>query len=286
MTIWPYLQLSRPKQWTKNIFVLAPLFFSKHLFEWDRMEAALQAFLAFCLIASAVYVLNDIVDVEKDRLHPKKKNRPLAAGLIGKWSAVVYGILIYLVALWVGFQVNPTVLWFLLLYFFMNLLYSFWLKNVVLVDIFIIAFGFVIRVLVGVWAIQVTPSPWLLLCTFLLALFLGLCKRRAEIIVLQDSAGSHRKILKEYNERLLDQLISLVASATIMAYSLYTFNNTPSNLMMITIPFVLFAIFRYLYLVYTKKSGGEPSSILLGDGLFLSSTLLWGMMSMVIVHFS
>ena len=286
MTIWPYLQLSRPKQWTKNIFVLAPLFFSKHLFEWDRMEAALQAFLAFCLIASAVYVLNDIVDVEKDRLHPKKKNRPLAAGLIGKWSAVVYGILIYLVALWVGFQVNPTVLWFLLLYFFMNLLYSFWLKNVVLVDIFIIAFGFVIRVLVGVWAIQVTPSPWLLLCTFLLALFLGLCKRRAEIIVLQDSAGSHRKILKEYNERLLDQLISLVASATIMAYSLYTFNSTPSNLMMITIPFVLFAIFRYLYLVYTKKSGGEPSSILLGDGLFLSSTLLWGMMSMVIVHFS
>lgn len=286
MTILPYLQLSRPKQWTKNIFVLAPLFFSKHLFEWDRTEAALQAFIAFCLMASAVYVLNDLVDVEKDRLHPKKKNRPLAAGRMSKWSAVIYGVAIYLVALWIGLQLNPTVLWFLLLYFFMNLLYSFWLKNVVLVDIFIIAFGFVIRVLVGVWAIQVIPSPWLLLCTFLLALFLGLCKRRAEIIVLQDSAGSHRKILNEYNERLLDQLISLVASATIMAYSLYTFNSTPSNLMMITIPFVLFAIFRYLYLVYTKKSGGEPSSILLGDGLFLSSTLLWGMMSMVIVHFS
>lgn len=268
MRYWHFIQLSRPKQWIKNIFVLAPLFFSENLFDGDRLYSSILAFIAFCLMSSSVYVLNDIVDREKDRNHPKKKNRPIAAGLIGPWSASLFGLVLFIVALYLGTLLGTYVISILSGYFLMNILYSFWLKNVVLIDIFIIAFGFVMRVLAGVYSIHVIPSPWLLLCTLLLALFLGLCKRKAELSILEEGAGSHRKILEEYSGKLLDQLISMVASAVIMAYSLYTFNSPQGTLMMMTIPFVLFALFRYLLLVDSKQSGGEPANVLFGDPYF------------------
>jgi len=283
--IVPYLKLIRPKQWTKNLFVFGGLFFSHNLMHADKVQLAIWTFLAFCLISSAVYVLNDIVDVEKDRMHPKKKNRPLAAGQIRIPMAVFYGLLLFVSAVSIASILGLKVLGIVLVYFMMNVLYSFMLKNIVLVDVFVIALGFVFRVLAGTFALPVEPSPWLLLCTFLLSLFLGLAKRRAEILVLQSGAGSHRKILEEYNaDKLIDQLISVVSSATIMAYALYTFNSPEGQRMMYTIPFVIYAMFRYLYLVYKKEGGGEPANILIGDKPFLISCVLFAIVALAIIY--
>ncbi|MCX7569688.1 decaprenyl-phosphate phosphoribosyltransferase [Tumebacillus sp. DT12] len=285
MSIVPYVKLSRPKQWTKNLFVFGALFFSRQMFEADKVLHALLTFVAFCLISSAVYVLNDIVDVEKDRQHPKKKHRPLAAGTIKIPGAIVYGVLLLagalLLALSIGWQVTAV----LLAYFVMNILYSFWLKHVVLVDVFVIALGFVFRVTAGSYALPVDPSEWLLLCTLLLALFLGLSKRRAELLLLASGAKSHRKILDEYSDdKLIDQLISVVSAATIMAYALYTFNTQAGTQMMYTIPFVIYAIFRYLFLVYKRERGGEPANILLGDKPFLAACVLWALTAFLLIY--
>jgi 4-hydroxybenzoate polyprenyltransferase len=278
-------KLSRPKQWSKNVFVLGALFFSHQMFEPAKAGAALLTLLAFCLISSSVYVLNDLVDVERDRLHPKKRHRPLAAGVIGKRTAVLYGLLLFATATWIALTLEWAVAVVMMLYFAMNVGYSFWLKHVVLIDVFVIALGFVFRVLAGAYALPVVPSEWLLLCTFLLALFLGLCKRRAELVVLAAGAGSHRKILEEYShDKLIDQLISLVSAATIMAYSLYTFNSTQGGRMMVTIPFVMYALFRYLFLVYKRDRGGEPANILFGDKPFLIGCLLWALSSFVLIY--
>lgn len=282
----PYLKLSRPKQWSKNVFVFGALFFSHQLFDIHRIEMAFLTFVAFCLASSSVYVLNDIVDVEKDRMHPKKKLRPLAAGTIKMPSAVVYGVLILAVSLFLSWFIAWKVMLIVISYFVMNILYSFWLKHVVLIDVFVIAFGFVFRVLAGSYALPVAPSPWLLLCTLLLALFLGLCKRRAELLVLAEGASSHRKILNEYeDDKLVDQLIAVLSAATIMAYSLYAFSGPKGSRMMITIPFVIYALFRYLFLVYKRESGGEPANILLGDKAFLIACLLWAVSSFGIIYF-
>lgn len=275
MHLFYLIKLSRPKQWTKNVFVLSALFFSQQLFVVNKIMLSLFTFIAFCLISSAVYVLNDIVDLKKDQLHPKKKFRPLAAGHINIKNATIYGIMILIVSLFLAISISINVFYILSLYFVLNISYSFWLKHIVLIDVFIIAIGFVLRVMAGSLALPVNPSPWLLLCTLLLALFLGLCKRKSEIMVLQDNAGDHRRILDDYNDKLLDQLISLVSATTIMAYSLYTFNSSNGTYLMYTIPIVVYSIFRYFFLVYKKDRGGEPANILLGDKSFLGSCILW-----------
>jgi len=285
MSLRPFIQLSRPKQWTKNLFVLGALFFAERLYYIHPIILAVLAFLSFCLISSAVYVFNDITDIEKDRLHPVKRNRPLAAGILSKRSAVVYGLILMVCALVLAWCVRPQVFTIVLIYFVMNNFYSLWGKHIVLVDVFIIAIGFVLRVLAGSYALPVKSSSWLLLCTLLLSLFLGLCKRRAELQLLRTNAGSHRRILNDYSEKLLDQLIGIVSASIITTYSLYTFFGLQSDHMMYTVPLVIYAIFRYLYLVYQKELGGEPANILLADKPFMVACGLWVATAFFIIYF-
>lgn len=222
-------------------------------------------FIIFCIISGCVYILNDITDVEKDRQHPEKKNRPIAAGKIEIRSAIAGGIILYLIAIVSAFILNKQFGILVLLYFIINVVYTYRLKHVVIIDVMIIAAGFVIRAVAGAVLIHVIFTSWFLLCTMQLALFLALAKRRHELLLLADEKGSYRKVLDEYSPELLDQLITIVTASTIMTYSLYTFTAPKGNLMMLTIPLVLYGIFRYLYLVHKHKGGGKPEDILLDD---------------------
>jgi 4-hydroxybenzoate polyprenyltransferase len=280
-----WIRLSRIKQWTKNLFVLAPLFFAGELFHFDKVRAEFGAFLAFCLVSSSVYVVNDIVDREKDRMHPKKRFRPLAVGQITPVQAGVFGLLLLVAGLGLGFAVSFWTGVLLAAYLIMNLFYSFWLKQLVIVDVMTIALGFVLRVTAGSSAIRVTPSPWLLVCTFLLAIFLGLCKRRNEMWVLEKNAVQHRKILEEYQGQFLDQLIVVACASTILGYSLYTFNAVDAPWLMLGIPFVIYSMFRYLFLVYKKDLGDSPELILLEDKPFIVSGVLWILVNAAVLYF-
>jgi 4-hydroxybenzoate polyprenyltransferase len=246
------------------------------------------AFLIFCLLSSVVYIINDMLDVEADRRHPKKRFRPLAAGEISMGQARVTVAVLLLVTLPGAFLLEPTFGAVALLYFVSNLAYSLRLKHVVLIDVFLIAAGFVLRAIAGALVISVAISPWFLLCTTLAALFLALTKRRHELVLLSDTAASHRKILQEYSTPLLEEMIAVVTSSTVMAYSLYTFfapNLPPNHAMMWTIPFVLYAIFRYLYLVYRKEEGGSPDEVLIKDIPLLTCIMIWGLASVAILYF-
>lgn len=281
-----YIKLLRPKQWIKNLFVVAPLIFAKHIFEYNYVIRVLAAFVLFCCISSSVYVLNDIIDCEKDRLHPKKKNRPIASGIISKIEGgIVIAILLPLV-LFVSFYMDIYFGFAVLLYFLNNLLYSFKIKHMVILDVMSIAVGFLLRVIGGALVIRVYISPWILLCTLLLSLFLGFSKRRNELVVLANGAENHRKILEEYSLEFIDNMLSIVTASTVMAYSLYTFSTNSGNYnMMITIPFVLYGIFRYQYIIYKKKEGGSPEETVLSDIPLIVSIVLWGIVSVVILYF-
>jgi 4-hydroxybenzoate polyprenyltransferase len=287
----------RPRQWSKNVFAFAGVVFSRELFNHPlALAEALLAFAIFCMASSAVYLVNDLVDVERDRAHPTKRNRPLAARRLDPRAAIVAAIVLMVVATPAAFLMSPYFGGILLAYFGLMLAYTFLLKNIVIVDLFVLAAGFVLRAAGGAVAIGVSISPWLLVCMTLLALFLGLAKRRHELLLLEEGAGTHRHILKEYSSSLLEEMISIVTASTIMAYSLYSFfgaewetmpyrytNRIP--FMMLTIPLVIYAVFRYLYLVYQKNSGGSPEEILLGDIPFLVNMLLWGVSVVVILYF-
>ncbi len=281
-----YIKLLRPKQWIKNLFVVAPLIFAKHIFEYNYMIRVLAAFVLFCCISSSVYVLNDIIDCEKDRLHPKKKNRPIASGIISKIEGgIVIAILLPLV-LFVSFYMDIYFGLAVLLYFLNNLLYSFKIKHMVILDVMSIAVGFLLRVIGGALVIRVYISPWILLCTLLLSLFLGFSKRRNELVVLANGAENHRKILEEYSLEFIDNMLSIVTASTVMAYSLYTFSTNSGNYnMMLTIPFVLYGIFRYQYIIYKKKEGGSPEETVLSDIPLIVSIVLWGIVSVIILYF-
>lgn len=281
-----YIKLLRPKQWIKNLFVVAPLIFAKHIFEYDYVIRVLAAFVLFCCISSSVYVLNDIIDCEKDRLHPKKKNRPIASGIISKIEGgIVIAILLPLV-LFVSFYMDIFFGFAVLFYFLNNMLYSFKIKHMVILDVMSIAVGFLLRVIGGALVIRVYISPWILLCTLLLSLFLGFSKRRNELVVLANGAENHRKILEEYSLEFIDNMLSIVTASTVMAYSLYTFSTNSGNYnMMITIPFVLYGIFRYQYIIYKKKEGGSPEETVLSDIPLIVSIVLWGIVSVVILYF-
>ncbi len=285
-----YLLVSmRPKQWTKNVFVFAGVVFARKLLDPQAVLQSLLAFLFFCMVSSAVYLINDLADMERDRNHPLKRNRPLAAGRLSPSVAVVTAVLLVVGAVPLSFWLEPAFGVALLIYLALMLGYSFYLKNIVLLDVFAIAFGFVLRAAGGALAIRVSLSPWLFICTILLALFLGLAKRRHELILLNNDAGQHRSILQEYSPPLLEAMITIVTASTLMAYSLYTvfapnLPREPYPYMMVTIPFVIYAIFRYLYLVYQKNGGGSPEEILLRDLPFLINLLLWGMTALVILY--
>lgn len=280
-----YIKLLRPKQWVKNLFVIAPLIFAKHVFEYNYIVKIVAAFILFCLISSGVYVLNDIVDCEKDRLHPKKKNRPIAAGLISKVEGIILLVISLPLVIGVSFYIDRFFGLAIMFYFINNVLYSYKIKHMVILDVMSIALGFLLRVIGGALIIKVSISPWILLCTLLLSLFLGFSKRRNELVVLEMGAENHRKILEEYSLEFIDNMLSIITASTVMAYCLYTFSANNGNFkMMITIPFVLYGIFRYQYIIYKKKEGGSPEDTVLSDMPLMFSILLWGIISIVILY--
>ncbi len=269
------LAAMRPKQWTKNLVIFAGIIFAQKLLINDYLLQTFYAFIIFCLVSGSGYIINDLVDLEKDRVHPEKQNRPLASGRLSARLAAVFAVLVAAVSLSSAFWLSLNFGFIVLAYFLLTLSYSFKLKNVVIIDVLAIAIGFVFRAVAGAVAIAVSISPWLLMCTFLLALFLALTKRKHELLLLVENAHSHRNILGEYRPEMLDQMISVVSSSTVMAYSLYTFTSGHSVYLMATIPFVIFGIFRYQYLVYRRDIGGSPETALLKDPSMLINIILW-----------
>lgn len=274
------LKTMRPHQWVKNVFIYAALVFDGKLFQVDLLLRTTFTVLCFCLVSSAVYLLNDLVDIEKDRLHPRKRLRPLPSGELNPWVAKVAAVGLALLgltgALWVNWLVGLIVLAYLL----QNVAYSFYLKNLVIIDVMILSMGFLLRVLAGVVIVNVTNfSPWLYVCITLLSLFLGFGKRRHEIALLEEGAGRHRSSLQEYNLPLLDQIISIVTTSMVIAYTFYTFDAKTAlahdGQLLLTVPFVLYFTFRYLYLIHVKKLGGAPEELLFEDRPLLLSVLLW-----------
>ncbi len=280
----------RPRQWTKNVFVFAALVFDKQLLNIDAFLRTLAGVALFCLISSSVYIFNDLADVEADRQHPEKKNRPIPSGKLPISVAWGAGIVLVLVTVVLAYFLAPGFEFVVLAYFLLNMAYSKWLKHIPIVDVLVIAAGFVLRVHAGVTLISVERfSPWLYVVMTLLSLFLGFGKRRAEIALLAHGAGSHRRVLEGYTLPLLDQYILIVSGTTIVAYSLYTFSapNVPENhSMMLTIPFVMYAIFRYLYLIQVENTGGSPEEILLTDRPFQIAMILWGAAVLAIFYLS
>ncbi len=282
----------RPRQWLKNGFVFIALFFDRQLDEPRSVLYALAAFVLLCLMSGAVYIMNDLGDVENDRQHPRKRFRPMPSGRLSPRVATVAVVLLAAGSLVAGLLLSPTFGLILLLYLLTQIAYTFWLKRLVLIDVFIVATGFILRIGAGVAVLKpVQPverfSPWLYVFGGFLALFLALGKRRHELVLLGAQAGSHRAILREYNLELIDKLIGIVTTSTLVSYSLYTFlaEGLPGNhLMMLTIPFVLYGLFRYLYLVHVRQEGGAPEEIALRDRPLQVSLILWGLMVLVALY--
>ncbi|MCH7838030.1 MAG: decaprenyl-phosphate phosphoribosyltransferase [Chloroflexi bacterium] len=280
------LRSLRPRQWTKNLIVFLALIFSINQ-EWELSDPSswgpmlgrsALVFLLFCLISSADYLVNDVADRENDRHHPRKRLRPIAAGLLSPRAALFWALALALVSLGGGFAMEWRVGAVLSGYAVLMLSYTFFLKHIVLLDMMTIGAGFVLRAMTGALAIDVPISPWLYIVTALGALFLIIHKRRAELTTLDASAAEHRPILDEYSTTMLDQMASLVTASTLISYGLYTFTaeNLPeNNAMMLTIPFVLYGLLRYLYLVHQRNEGGSPEEILLRDRPLMIDILLW-----------
>jgi len=282
------VQTMRPKQWTKNIFIFAALIFDHQLFRRGPFLRILAGFVLLCLLSSAVYLINDLADIEQDRLHPKKRNRPLPSGRLRPAAATAAAVLFIAIALPLALLLNWQFGVVAVVYLGTNLLYSYWLKHVVLIDVLLVALGYLLRVHAGVALITVARfSPWLYICMTLLALFIGFGKRRGELLLMQNEPGNSRKVLEDYSLSFLDELINLVSTAAIIAYSLYTFSaeNLPKNhAMMLTIPFVLYGIFRYLYLIHIKGEGGAPDELVLTDRPLQITFALWGLSAVLILY--
>ena len=280
----------RPRQWTKNAFVFAALVFDRQLLIRNSFFHTFLAFVIFCFLSSSVYLINDVVDVEADRNHPVKKNRPIASGKLPIPIAIIAAVVLIAASITSAFFLSVPLGIIAAVYLLINLAYSEWLKHIPLIDVLIIATGFVLRVAAGVSVIHVQRfSPWLYVVTTLLALYIGFGKRRAEMTTVlgDENKGPHRKVLDGYSITLIDQLITVVSSTTLIAYSLYTFSapNLPENhAMMLTIPFVLYGIFRYLYLIQIKNAGGEPEEILLKDRPLQATILLWGLAVLIVFY--
>lgn len=270
----------RPRQWTKNLIIFAAVIFARQLGDLDSLAKAFTAFALFCFISGAVYLINDVLDAEADRLHPIKCTRPIASGRLKPSTAIVAAIALTaigeMLAFWINWQLGALAT----AYTILSLGYSVSFKHIVILDAMMLSIGFVIRAAAGAEAVRVIISPWLLLCTLLLALFLALTKRRHELRLLENGAASHRPILTEYNTYLLDQMISVVTASTLVSYSIYTMwpdtvDKFGTANLGFTIPCVLFGIFRYLYLVHQKGEGGRPERILLSDVPFIINLLVW-----------
>jgi 4-hydroxybenzoate polyprenyltransferase len=284
----------RPRQWIKNAFVFAAIAFSEQRLWYTAprlLLTVIAAFICFCLAASAIYLINDLVDIEKDRAHPKKRTRPLASGKLSPGLAIAATALLIAVALPSAYLIDPDGGFVAVLITYVivqGVLYSYWLKNVVIIDILTIAAGFVLRAVAGAAVINLLITPWLLVCMGLLAVFLGIGKRRHELVLLEAGAGSHRRILNEYSVPMLDQMMSIVTASILMAYSMTAFSapavpQKPYPMLMLTIPFVIYAIFRYLYLIYQRDGGGSPEEMVLTDRPLAISIVFWGLSVLAIL---
>lgn len=302
-----FIRTMRPQQWVKNLFIFPALIFSKHLFQPDYFLTSLAAFALFCALSGSVYIFNDIMDAEEDRHHPRKKDRPIAAGRVSARTALAAFVIVAALSISLSFILEVHFGIIAAAYFLMNIGYSSYLKRVALVDVLVVSLGFVIRAAAGGLAIEVEVSPWLLVCTMLLALFLVLAKRRHELVLLEDersvmlaelppAAGDekkttrYRKSLDDYSAYFLDQMIALTTASTLMAYILYTLSREASEkfggtALVYTTPFVIYGIFRYLYLIHQRNEGGSPTKALMGDGPLLVDVGLWGLAVVFIVYF-
>ncbi len=289
MLLAKIVQSMRPAQWTKNFFLFAALIFAQKFLEPQSFLKVAEAFLLYCLLSGSLYLFNDLMDLKEDRAHPLKNRRPIAAGEVSPRAALIFFVAGSVAALiWAWFLNGP---FFLItaFYFLLQIAYSARLKHTVILDIFILASGFVIRVMAGGLAIKVPISSWLLICTSLLSLFVGMSKRRHELVLLEDRAPEHRPILKEYSAYLLDQMIAVVTASTLIAYCLYTISSETvekfgTRNLVFTSVFVLYGIFRYLYLVHQKGLGGSPEELVLGDKPLLVNILLWAGSVFLIIY--
>lgn len=282
----------RPKQWTKNLVVFAGLIFSRNFRDTDLLFRSVEAFAIFCILSGVIYLINDIADVEKDRLHPIKRFRPLAAGFLKRGTAIVAALILLIFALLWARTLGPAFLLVAGLFTALNLVYSFGLKRIVLLDVGSISLSFVLRAIAGVEALRgadpnIAISPWLLICTLFLSLLLAFCKRRHELVNIED-AVSHRESLQEYSPALLDQLVGISASGSVLSYSIYTIwpetvEKFGTANLVYTVPLVLIGIMRYLYLVYKKEKGGSPSDLLLHEKFLLVDVVAWIVLVIVIL---
>jgi 4-hydroxybenzoate polyprenyltransferase len=272
-------------QWTKNLVVIAALIFSRNLFRLPLTLRSVGALGIFCLLSGSIYVFNDLVDLEQDRRHPIKRNRPIASGRVGRGEAIALGLVTALTGLVLAAFLNRAFFVVSLIYVVISLLYSLGLKNMVVLDVLIISVGFVLRAMAGVEALKdlepgVIMSPWLLVCTLFLALFLGFNKRRHELDLLADDAGRHRRSLDDYSKEFLDAMIAVVTAATVIAYAIYTIwpatvEKFQTGNLIYTVPFVVFGLFRYMYLVIMRNRGGSPAEVLVSDMPLVVDILLW-----------
>jgi len=279
----------RPWEWVKNLFLFAALFFSGNLLNTELLVRSLIAFGLFCCAAGGVYLINDVWDRHQDEKHPQKQMRPIASGALPVSVAVLVAVVSYVIAVAGAFSLRPIFGIVMVAYVLLSVAYSKWLKHAVIVDVFSIAAGFVLRVVAGAVVIDVMISHWLLICTMLLALFLGFSKRRHELVALAGEASRHRSVLTEYDERFLDMMIGIVTSATVVAYTLYTVSQETiekfhTDGLLLTVPFVLYGIFRYLYLVYHKNDGGAPAQTLMTDRPLLINLALWALTCGLIIY--
>ena len=278
----------RPRQWIKNLFVFAGLIFSHKLFTGDAWRA-LEAFVIFCALSGAVYLVNDVADRERDRAHPRKRLRPIASGALAVRAALVAALGLTLAGLVAATTLGLAFLLTAATYAVLLTSYSIWLKHVVLVDVLAVAAGFVLRAMAGAFAVDVDISGWLLICTIVIALFLALGKRRHEYLTLDADAARHRPILAEYSASLLDQMIAVVTASTVTSYALYTMSPETvakfgTRLLPATVPFVLYGVFRYLYLLYRRDLGGNPSELFLNDRALLVNAVLWIVAVVAIIY--
>jgi len=284
-----FFKLLRFKQISKNLFVFAPLVFSKRLFDWNSFSAVCIGFLLFCLASSSAYIFNDVKDIESDRQHPKKKFRPLPSGELSVKYALGLAMLLCSICLPGSFLLDLNFGLIIVGYIIINVLYSIVIKHIVILDVMAIAAGFVLRVLAGAAIIKAYPSNWLIICTILLALFLGFSKRRHELVLLTGDSHLHRKVLEHYSPYFLDQMISVVTAATVMSYMLYTVSEETIRFfgtrhLIWTVPFVLYGIFRYLYLVHKMEEGGDPAELMTKDKPLLVNILLWALSAIMIIY--
>lgn len=279
-TVEIYARLLRMQQWVKNVFIFMPLIFGGYLFNAADAAKVFGVFVTFCLLSSCVYIINDINDLKSDRFHPQKKHRPLAASEVTVAQALALAVILMAAALLAGFLIGPAMLFIMALYVLLHLAYTFSLKKTVILDVIAIACGFELRIWAGAVVLGFRPSIWIQLCVFVLALFLGFIKRRHEKRILYERAAEHRGVLMHYTAYFLDQMIMISATLCVVFYGLYVMSEdvirrTGTVYMAYTIPFVVYGIFRYLYLVHVKKLGGDPGEILTSDAAFAVNILLW-----------